>query len=309
MTRSVASSDSSPLPHPKAGQPFRLLVELFDAVDLCSARPLVGEADKPLNGILVAFEHGLDGAVPAVRDPARHTVLVREPTRRVAEEDALHATVDDDTTSNHGRILRAMEFQDVLRRRRSVRAYSEEAVPRELLERIVATIRRVPSAGFSQGQRLVVVSEAARKRALADAVGEEYYVEQGFEPWISGAAAVVVVCTREQDYHERYQQPDKLDEEGAEIVWPVPYWHVDAGKAAMVVILAAIDEGLATAIFGFPSERLGRVRELLSLPNDVTPVEAITIGHAGDDTVSDAKSSRGTRPRKPLGELVHWERW
>jgi nitroreductase len=202
-----------------------------------------------------------------------------------------------------------VEFHDVLRRRRFVRAYTKEAVPRETLERIVATIRRAPSAGFSQGQRFVVVTEETGKQALADAVGEQYYIEQGFEPWISSAAAIVVVGTREQDYHERYQQPDKLDAEGTEIVWPVPYWHVDAGKAAMLVILAAIDEGLATGVFGFPDEHIGAVRDLLALPDDVTMVEAITIGHPGDDTVSDRKSSRGTRPRKPLDELVHWERW
>jgi nitroreductase len=202
-----------------------------------------------------------------------------------------------------------VEFRDVLRRRRFVRAYTSEPVSRETLERIVGTIRRAPSAGFSQGQRLVVVTEEAGKRAIADAVGEEYYVEQGFDPWISGAAAIVVVGTREQDYHERYQQPDKLDAEGTEIVWPVPYWHVDAGKAAMLVILAAIDEGLATGVFGFPDERVGAVRDLLGLPDDVTPVEAITIGYAGDDTVSDRKSSRGTRAHKPLSDLVRWERW
>jgi nitroreductase len=202
-----------------------------------------------------------------------------------------------------------MEFRDVLNRRRVVRAYTDEPVARETLERIVETIRRAPSAGFSQGQRFVVVMEDEGKQAVADAVGEEFYVQQGFEQWISGAGAIVIVCTCERDYHDRYQQPDKLDDEGAEIVWPVPYWHVDAGKAAMLVILAAIDEGLATGVFGFPAERLERVRELLGLPEDVTPVEAITIGHAGDDTVSNQKSSRGTRPRKPMDELVHWERW
>lgn len=190
-----------------------------------------------------------------------------------------------------------------------VRSYTGDGVARETLERIVGTVRRAPSAGFSQGQRLVVVTEEDRKRAIAEAVGEEYYVREGFDRWISGAAAVVVVCTREQDYHERYQQPDKLGEDGEELVWPVPYWHVDAGKAAMLVILAAIDEGLATGVFGVPDEQLGAVRALLGLPEDVTPVEGITIGHAGDDTASDLKSSRGTRPRKPLDELVHWEHW
>lgn len=190
-----------------------------------------------------------------------------------------------------------------------VRAYTSEAVPRAVLERIVATIRRAPSGGFSQGQRFVVVTDHDRKREIADVTGESYYVSEGFPPWISGAAALVVVCAREEDYHERYRQPDKLDESGAEIEWPVPYWYVDAGKAAMLVLLAAIDEGLVAGVFGVPAERMQRFRELLALPDDVAVVEVITLGHAAEDTVSDEHSSRGTRPRKPLDELVRWNRW
>jgi FMN reductase [NAD(P)H] len=202
-----------------------------------------------------------------------------------------------------------VEFREILKRRRMVRAFTPDPVPREVLERIVATIRRAPSGGFSQGQRFVVVTAPERKHQIADVTGEDYYVGEGFPPWISGAAALVVVCAREEDYHERYRQPDKLDEGDAEIEWPVPYWYVDAGKAAMLVLLAAIDEGLAAGVFGVPAERMQQFRELLGLPDDVAVVEVITLGHAGKDTVSDVRSSRGTRPRKPLDELVRWERW
>jgi nitroreductase len=189
-----------------------------------------------------------------------------------------------------------------------VRAYEPKAVPREMLERIVGTIRRAPSGGFSQGQRFVVVTDPELRQAIADASGEKDMVEQGFAPWISGAAALVVVCAREQDYHERYQQPDKLDE-GEEIDWPIPYWHVDAGKAAMLVLLAAIDEGLAAGVFGILGESTATVQDLLRLPEDVTIVEVITLGYPANDEASDRLSSRATRPRRPLDELVRWERW
>jgi nitroreductase len=202
-----------------------------------------------------------------------------------------------------------VEFREILKRRRMVRAYTAEPVPRETLERIVATIRRAPSGGFSQGQRFVVVTDPVRRREIADVTGEDHYVGQGFPPWISGAAALVVVCAREEDYHERYRQPDKLDESGVEIEWPVPYWYVDAGKAAMLVLLAAIDQGLAAGVFGVPAERMEQFRQLLGLPDDVAVVEVITLGHAGEDTVSDERSSRGTRPRRSLDELIRWERW
>ena len=202
-----------------------------------------------------------------------------------------------------------MELREILKRRRMVRAYAPGEIPRETLDRIVGTIRRVPSGGFSQGQRFVVVTDTDLKRAVAEVAGEEFYVGEGFEPWISTAAALVVVCTREEDYHERYRLPDKTGESGEEIEWPVPYWYVDAGKAAMLVLLAAIDEGLGAGVFGVPAERMERLRELLGLPDDVAVVEVITLGHPGDDTASDKRSSRATRPRKPLDELVRWQRW
>ena len=216
--------------------------------------------------------------------------------------------MDDDATSDHAAYSRGIELKEILKRRRMVRAYEPTPIERDALERIVGTIRRAPSAGFSQGQRFVVVTDAERRKALAEAVGESFYVEQGFAPWISGAAALVVVCTREADYHDRYRQADKLVE-GEEIEWPVPYWHVDAGKATMLVLLAAIDEGLAAGVFGVPGERMQSVRDLLGLPDDVAIVEVVTLGHPGRDDVSERLSSRGTRPRKSLEDLVRWERW
>jgi len=89
----------------------------------------------------------------------------------------------------------------------------------------------------------------------------------------------------------------------------VPYWQVDAGAAAMLVLLAAVDEGLAAGVFGIPAERMKGVRTLLGLPDDIAIVEVITLGYPAEDTASDRLSSRGTRPRRPLDELVRWERW
>jgi nitroreductase len=202
-----------------------------------------------------------------------------------------------------------MELQDILERRRMVRAYEPREIPREVLERVAATVRRAPSAGFSQGQRLLVVTDAETKKEIAQAAHEDFYVGQGFAPWISGAAALVVVCTREADYHERYRKADKLTDAGEEINWPVPYWHVDAGKAAMLVLLAAIEEGLGAGVFGMDAEARARVGELLNLPPGLEIVESITLGYEAEDAASDQLSSRGTQPRRALDELVRWERW
>ncbi len=152
-----------------------------------------------------------------------------------------------------------MELAHIVERRRMVRSYLPEPIPREVVERIVATVRRAPSGGFSQGHRLVVVTEPETRAELARLAGEEAYVAAGGQAWISTAPVHVFVGTREESYHERYRKPDKL-RDGEEIGWPAPYWFVDAGAAFMLSQLAAIDEGLASGVFGVLPEQVPAVR-------------------------------------------------
>ena len=181
-----------------------------------------------------------------------------------------------------------------------VRAYAPDSVPRAAIERIVSTVRRAPSAGFSQGQRLLVVTEQATRDAIGDILGDRQ--------WVSEAPVLVVVGVREQDYHDRYTKPDKLVE-GQEIEWPVPYWHFDAGAAAMLILLAAIDEGYAAGLFGVFAGAMESFKRLLAIPDDVAVTCCITIGKAADDSSWDALTSRLTQARKPVDDLVYWERW
>jgi FMN reductase [NAD(P)H] len=205
-------------------------------------------------------------------------------------------------------IIARMEFAEVLRRRKMVRNYTDEPVDREVVERIVSRARKAPSGGFSQGLRLVVVTEEPTRRRIAELAQEPEYVADGFEPWISRAPVHVVVSMREESYHERYRKPDKLLEDGSEISWHVPWWWVDAGKGMMLLLLAAVDEGLGAGLFGlFPEENNERLRDLLGVPADVTVVGVVTIGHAAPD--DRRGSSRSKFPWLPLEEVVRWEHW
>ena len=199
-----------------------------------------------------------------------------------------------------------MEFADILRRRKMVRSYTDEPVDREALERIVARGRKAPSGGFSQGVRFVVVTGAEARRRIAELADEPEYVKLGFQPWISHAPVHVVVAMREDDYHDRYRQPDKLDDSGEEVEWRVPWWWVDAGKAMMLLLLAAIDEGLGAGLFGLVGDNNERLRELLGMPEDIEIVGVVTIGYPGEQ---DPGGSRKKFEWKPLDEVVRWERW
>lgn len=184
-----------------------------------------------------------------------------------------------------------------------VRNYLDRPIEPAALDRIVEAGRRGPSAGFAQGCYLVVVTEEATRRAIAELAGEPLYVARGAPAWISGAPAHVVVAVREDDYHARYREPDKLQDDGAEIDWPVPFWFVDGGATLMLLLLAAVDEGLGAGVLG--THRLEGLRELLGMPSDVVPLAVVTLGHPA--AVQPLGSAR--RGRKPAHEMVRRERW
>jgi nitroreductase len=196
-----------------------------------------------------------------------------------------------------------MDFQDLIRKRRMVRNFTDDPVDPTAVDRLIEAARRSPSAGFSQGQYLVVVTSQETRRVIADLAGEAGYVADGFAPWISRAPIHIVICTSEADYHRRYQEPDKVTQHRREMTWPVPYWWVDAGATMMLLLLAAVDEGLAAGFIGVHS--IPGLQELLDIPEDVSPIGVVTIGHPAPDRASGSLQ-RGWRPHS---EVVHREHW
>jgi nitroreductase len=100
-------------------------------------------------------------------------------------------------------------------------------------------------------------------------------------------------------------RPDKVRSDGGAIAWPVPYWFLDVGCSLMVLLLAAVDAGLAAGFAGFPEGRIEGARELLSLPGEVLPIGVVAVGHPAPDL----RSPSLRRPQRPVWEVVHRERW
>ena len=198
-----------------------------------------------------------------------------------------------------------MEFGDVVQRRRMVRHFAPDPVEREALERIAAAAQRAPSAGNSQGQRVVIVTEAHRRRRLAEMAGEAFYTDRGFDPWISEAPALFVPAVSARIYVDRYNEPDKRDpgaSPGTEADWPVPYWWMDGGCTVMMILLAAIDEGLGA---GFAGGDVDAIRAELAMPPDFTPLGVIPVGRP----LPDKKSPSLLRGQVPFRQFARWERW
>ncbi len=196
-----------------------------------------------------------------------------------------------------------MEFQTIVRKRRMVRNFTTEPVAEEVIGRILDTARHAPSAGFTQGQSFIRVTRPDLKHAIAELCGEPDYVAGGFHPFISGAPVLIVPCTSEAAYHRRYREADKLQEDGSEITWPIPFWYIDIGCSVMLILLAAVDEGLAAGFAGVPD--LAALRALLHIPDEVTPAGVIPIGHRAPDRPSPSLK----RGRRPEADVFHREGW
>ncbi len=198
-----------------------------------------------------------------------------------------------------------MEFTEVVRKRRMVRHFTSEPVASEVIDRMLELTRHAPSAGFTQGQSFIVVTRPDLKKEIGRLCGEEEYIAGGFHPFVSEAPVLFIPCTSEAAYHRRYQESDKVNENGAEIEWPVPYWHMDIGCAVMILLLAAVEEGLGAGFAGFPAEGLKELHTLLNIPAEVTPVGIIPVGHRAQDVPSPSLK----RGRKANTEYIHREGW
>jgi nitroreductase len=203
-----------------------------------------------------------------------------------------------------------MEFSDVVRGRRMSRRYDpDRPVAREVVERCLDNAVRAPSAGFSQGWDFLVLSTPAERETFWDASQEASGVGDGAaDPWLTGikAAPVLIVClSHKEAYLDRYAAPDKGWTDRDEAHWPVPYWDIDTGMAALLILLTATDAGLGSLFFGVPAPQHDAVKEALGVPAGRRIVGVVSLGHA----VAGPKSPSLRRHRRTGAEVTHWGRF
>lgn len=195
-----------------------------------------------------------------------------------------------------------MEFDKVVRARRMVRAYDPgRPVPEEVLRRALQHAIRAPSAGFSQGWDFVVLT-GAQERAVFWAATTDPTAEP--DSWLSGvrtAPCLIVCCSDRGAYLRRYAEADKGWTDQDEARWPVPYWDVDTGMAALLMLLTAVDEGLGGLFFGVPAERSAAVLDTFAIPADRRVVGVVAMGYPAPDR----RSPSLRRGRRGLDEVAH----
>jgi nitroreductase len=196
-----------------------------------------------------------------------------------------------------------VQFQDVVRRRRMVRNFEPRPIPVDLRETLLANAQRGPSAGFTQGVDLLVLEGAAELERLWGAISPDRGFELRGWPGVYNAPLVIVPFANRTAYLERYAEADKGWVDRAEARWPVPFWHVDAAYAAMLVLLTAVDLGLGALFFGVRDH--DALRSAFGVPPDREPIGAIALGYPAADRASGSLR----RGRRPPEEVVHRGGW
>ena len=193
-----------------------------------------------------------------------------------------------------------MELQNAVRTRRMIRTYDpDRPVPRETLEMLLNLAIRAPSAGHTQGWRFLVLDDITSRSRFWSATSDGGEADSWLRR-LQSAPALIVCLSDKAAYLDRYAEPDKGWSDKDERRWPVPYWHIDTGMAAMILLLAAHDIGLGACFFGIPPERWPAFLDAFAVPDGLAPVGVVSLGYPAPDR----KSPSLKRGRRSIEDVV-----
>ena len=173
-----------------------------------------------------------------------------------------------------------MDVFEVMKQRRSIRGYSNEAVSDQQIRRLIEAAVLAPSAGNVQPWKFVVVKDSATKTKLAEAALGQSFVKT--------APLVIVVCADTEKAKKSYgKRGEKL------------YSIQDTAAATQNILLTVQDLGLATCWVGAFNDK--EVSKAINAPKNIRPVAVLPIGYAANPVKVPLKKS--------VDEVIHYERF
>jgi nitroreductase len=148
-----------------------------------------------------------------------------------------------------------METLEAIFTRKSIREYTPQTVPDELVQELLAAAMQAPSAGNQQPWHFIIVTERKQLDALADVLP--------FGKMLHTAPLGIVVCVD--------MELDKRRGFGVQ----------DCSNATMNLLLGAHDQGLGAVWVGvYPvKDRVTGLKQVLGLPQQVVPLSVVPLGY------------------------------
>jgi nitroreductase len=167
-----------------------------------------------------------------------------------------------------------VEVFEAIKSRRSIRAFSEEGVTSDQIEKILDAGRSAPSAGNLQARDFFVISDEQTKNELARAALDQKFIAQ--------APVVIVVCSNLECIGPYGQRGIEL------------YCLQDAAASVQNMLLIIHSLGLASCWIGAFNE--DEASQVLKLPGHLRPVAILPVGYPGESA----------KERKKSDDDVHW---
>lgn len=163
-----------------------------------------------------------------------------------------------------------MDAIDALKTRRSVRAFTAQPVPRELIEQIIDCARLAASANNVQPWEFVVVTDAALRRRIAEITDHGKFIVD--------SPVCVVVLSRQTKYYLE-----------------------DGCAATENILLAARALGLGSCwVAGDKKPYAGEICRLVGAPEGYRLISMVALGYPAEHP---------EKSKRPLVEVLHWERY
>ncbi len=176
----------------------------------------------------------------------------------------------------------SMDFWDVVRGRRSIRAYEERPVDEELVRRIISAARWAPSGGNCQPWRFYAVFDPVKREALVRCTFNSNLPGHPPQAWLREAPVLILVCMDRRKTTQRY------DRWGREYLAPQ-----DCAAAVENMLLAAVALGLGGCWVG--GLNMWDASEAFDLPAHLEPFCVVAVGYP--------KEVPEPRPRLDLDEI------
>jgi nitroreductase len=170
-----------------------------------------------------------------------------------------------------------MNVSDAIRQKRAVRKFTDEPLPEDVILAILNAGRRAQSSKNTQPWHFIAITDKATLTAISEC-GD-------WAGHLAGAALGVALLS--ENPQEKFQRL------------------FDLGQAAAYMQLAAWELGIGSCLASIYEP--DKAREILGDPQDLFLYIAISFGYPQDREELTRQSQKGGR--KPLSDILHWNKW
>ena len=185
-----------------------------------------------------------------------------------------------------------MNIYETLMQRRSIRSFTDQPIPPELIDQLLDAANNAPSGGNIQPISIIVVKELENRKKLAEMVGSQ--------PWVKNAPLSMVFCL---DFNrvKRWAGMNETEFKGEQALSNFLISYADLMCAAQSVVILAESAGLGSVYVGTIQSTMDAAREMFALPDYVLPLMVLSIGYP--------RSVPHTIPKLAREVIVHHERY